>query len=153
MEPKHKLNWDLWDWEGKKGLSAPRWGESDHERGKSRPHAVSMYPLSPSARTKANSKHNRLFQSLQPEVPTSHQRAEVTSAWSLHGGCCCRHPRETSLVQSLSAHCVSTLLLPRFPCSQHTCSAETTHRQKILQCKGAHPYTPSVRASRLSALL
>lgn len=130
MKLKYKLNWNLWDWAARRRLSASRRGKRVQEGGKSRPHAMPIYPLSPTARTNANSPHNRPCNTRSPHA-TRKQRLSC-----LLGSFCCRQ----SLLQSPSAHCTSILLLLHFPCSQHTCSAEITSWQKTLQRQGAYPY-------------
>lgn len=61
MKLRYKLNWKLWDWAARKRLSASRRGKHVQEGGKSRPHVMSIYPLSLRARTDANSPYNRLW--------------------------------------------------------------------------------------------
>lgn len=58
MKLKYKLSWNLLDWTTRKRLSASRRGKSVQEGGKIRPHAMSIYPLSPRARKIANSPYN-----------------------------------------------------------------------------------------------
>lgn len=103
MKLKYKLNWNFWDWAARR-LSASRRGKSVQEGGKSRPHAMPIYPLSPTARTNPNSPYNRSCNTRSPRAPRK-QRFPC-----LLGGCCCHQ----YLLQSPSAHCTSILLLLHF---------------------------------------
>lgn len=149
MEPKYKLKWQLWDWAAKKTFCIKKGTKCPGGRKK---WATCSVHLSTFTQSQDKSKLTiqetiPIFAAQAPHVPPESR--------SYLGTCSvvAAVTQEKRLSYRVSVHCMSVSLLLRFPCSQHTYSAEITYWQKILRCKGAYPFSPSVQTLCPSVLL